>query len=138
MRIAIPQWQGRVSPVFDVASNLLLIDFEDGREVRRREVTLTATDPVKRAEQVVQFPPDVLICGAISRPLEVALLSAGVRVISHICGCVEEVLTAFRDDALTDGAFTMPGCCRRRQRGRRAGRGRRRKRDAHAPQKEKP
>ena len=34
MRIVIPQWQGRVSPVFDVAVNLLLIDIEEGRDVR--------------------------------------------------------------------------------------------------------
>ncbi len=138
MRIAIPQWQGRVSPVFDVAANLLLVEVEDAGEVGRREVALTATDPTRRAQQVAQLPADVLICGAISWPLEMALSAAGVRVISHICGCIEEVLTAFRNNTLGDGAFTMPGCCGRRQRGRHGGRGRRRGRKADVPQQEKP
>ncbi|MGB9625838.1 MAG: NifB/NifX family molybdenum-iron cluster-binding protein [Phycisphaerae bacterium] len=123
MRIAIPQWQGRVSPVFDAASNLLLIDFEDGREVRRREVTLTATDPVKRAEQVVQFPPDVLICGAISWPLELALRSAGVRVVSQICGQVDEVMRSFLLGDIENDHFRMPGCCGRRRFRERRGKG---------------
>jgi len=139
MRIAIPQWQGRVSPVFDVAANLLLVEVADSQEVRRQEVALTATDPTKRARQVAALGAEYLICGAISRPLELALLSAGVKVIPHICGCIEEVLTAFRDDVLTDGAFTMPGCCGRRRQGRRGGgRRRNRNRNTHAPQEEKP
>ncbi len=82
MRIAIPQWQGRVSPVFDVAANMLIVEVADAREVGRREVAVTATDPAKRAQQVAQLPANVLICGAISWPLELALRSAGVQVIS--------------------------------------------------------
>ena len=110
MRIAIPQWQGRVSPVFDVAANLQLVEVDGAREVGRREVALTATDPARRAQQVAQLPADVLICGAISWPFEIALSSAGVRVIPRTCGEVEEVLQAFASGRLTDKAFLMPGC----------------------------
>jgi predicted Fe-Mo cluster-binding NifX family protein len=58
----------------------------------------------------------VLICGAISRPLEAMLLSAGVEVIPQTCGPVEEVLKAFMSGKLTEKAFLMPGCCGRRRR----------------------
>lgn len=138
MRVAIPQWQGRVSPVFDVAASLLLVEVADSQEVRRQEVALTTTDPTKRARQVAGLGAEYLICGAISRPLELALLSAGVKVIPHICGGVEEVLAAYRQHTLTDEAFLMPGCCGRRRRARRSGRGRRRDCNAHAPHEEKP
>lgn len=134
MRIAIPQWQSRVSPVFDVAENLLLIEVADTHEVGRREVSLTTTDPTRRARQVAQLPADVLICGAISWPLEVALRSAGVQVISQICGQVDEVMRSFLLGDLDNDAFRMPGCCGRRRRGRRGGRLRRRDRDARAAQ----
>jgi predicted Fe-Mo cluster-binding NifX family protein len=120
MRVAIPQWQGRVSPVFDVAGTLLLVEVADGGEIGRQEVTLTTTDPTRRAEQVARLPADVLICGAISWPLEVALRSAGVQVISQICGQVNDVMHSFLVGDIESDAFRMPGCCgRRRFRGRR-------------------
>lgn len=123
MRIAIPQWQGRVSPVFDVAANMLIVEVADAREVGRREVAVTATDPAKRAQQVAQLPANVLICGAISWPLELALRSAGVQVISQICGQVDEVMRSFLQGNLDNKAFRMPGCCgRRRFRGGRGNR----------------
>jgi predicted Fe-Mo cluster-binding NifX family protein len=115
MRIAIPQWQNRVSPVFDVAANLLLIEVTDDREIRRQEVAMTATDPTQRAQQVAQLPADVLICGAISWPLELALRSLGVKVISQICGQVDEVMRCFLSGDLVNDAFRMPGCCGRRR-----------------------
>lgn len=115
MRIAIPQWQGRVSPVFDVAATLLVVEADGASEVKRQEFALTTTDPDKRAQQVVQLAADVLICGAISWPLELALHSAGVQVISQICGQVDEVIRSFLANTLANGAFWMPGCCRRRR-----------------------
>ncbi len=124
MRIAIPHWQGRVSPVLDAAAHLLLVDWMDGREVGRREVLLRSQHPLERAREVAELQPDVLICGAISWPLETGLVAGGLRVIPHICGNIEQVLAAFHGGRLDSGAFAMPGCCRRRRRraGRRRGR----------------
>jgi predicted Fe-Mo cluster-binding NifX family protein len=110
MKVAIPHWRDRVSPVFDVAGSLLVVELADGRELRREQAALTATDPLKRAKQVSQLGAEVLICGAISWPLEIALSSAGVRVVPFTCGKVEEVLSAFVAGKLTDGTFLMPGC----------------------------
>jgi len=126
VRIAIPYWKARVSPVFDAAGNLLLVDVEDGREIGRYETPLTANDLVERARQVSQLGADVLICGAVSLPLDMALSSAGVQVVSCTCGNIEDVLAAFLDGQLNEHAFLMPGCCgwRRRFRARRR-RGRR-------------
>jgi predicted Fe-Mo cluster-binding NifX family protein len=116
MKVAIPQWQGRVSPVFDVAGSLLVAEVTDGIEVGREHVVLTATDPVRRAEQVVQAGAEVLICGAVSWPLESALSAAGVVLYPQVCGAVEEVLEAFRKGRIDEAAFVMPGCCGRRRR----------------------
>ncbi len=41
--VAIPHFQGRVSPVFDVASRLILVRVQGRAEVGRREVTLFQT-----------------------------------------------------------------------------------------------
>jgi predicted Fe-Mo cluster-binding NifX family protein len=113
MRIAIPQWQGRVSPVFDVAVNFLLIDVEGGQEIRREERRLTGRDLPARIAEFLSLGSGVLICGAISAPLEARLTAGGVQVISFTCGGIDVVLGAFLRGELAKRVFAMPGCCRR-------------------------
>ena len=95
------------------------MDVEGGREVNRRAVTLDEADLTDRATRLADLGVDVLICGAISRPLEAMLTSAHVRVIAQTCGSAEDVLRAFASGQLTERAFLMPGCCGRRRRLRR-------------------
>ena len=116
MKVAIPHWQGRVSPVFDAATRLLVVEMGDGRESGQGDWPLTATDPTQRAAELSRSGTDVLICGAISWPLEMAVSSEGIEVIAQVCGQVEEVLSAFLEGRLSDPAFLMPGCCGRRRR----------------------
>jgi predicted Fe-Mo cluster-binding NifX family protein len=126
MKVAIPHWQGRVSPVFDVAGNVLVVEIRNGVEHSREDVALDADDPQLRAARLGQTGAELLICGAISWPLEMALSSAGIDVITQTCGEVEQILVAFAKGQLQDNAFLMPGCCgRRRQFRARRRRGRR-------------
>jgi predicted Fe-Mo cluster-binding NifX family protein len=116
MRIAIPQWQGRISPVFDVAVNFLLIDVQGDHEIRREEKRLPGMDSLARIAQFLTYGADILICGAISAPVEVRLTASGVRVIGFTCGMVNEVLAAYLSGELTDRVFAMPGCQKWRRR----------------------
>jgi predicted Fe-Mo cluster-binding NifX family protein len=119
MRVAIPQWQGRISPVLDSASDLLMVDVEAGQEVRREARQLGRVDPLARAQEIANLGVGTVICGAISAPMEARLVSAGVRVIGFTCGTVDEVLEAFLKGELASRTFVMPGCqgWRRRQGG---------------------
>lgn len=123
MRIAIPKWQNRVSPLFDVAMTVMFIDVDQARETQRREMTFSNETPVARAIRVGAEQCDVLICGAISPPLEAMLHASGVRVITDICGPVNDVLAAFLQGNLaSERAYLMPGSgnrarVRRRRRG---------------------
>ena len=126
MKVAITCWQGRVSPVLDVASRALLVTLERNRETMRQEVAVEGTGALHRAQHILSLDADAVICGAVSRPLELALHSVGIKVIAHICGQVDDVLGAFLDERLDEDAYLMPGCCRLRRRlcvgGRRGGR----------------
>jgi len=126
MKVAIPHWQGRVSPVFDVAGNVLVIEIDGGAERARQDMVVNVDGPPARAARLTEAGADVLVCGAISKPLEVAVSAAGIEVIPQTCGEVGSVLAAFIDGRLSQGAFLMPGCCgRRRQFRLRRRRGRR-------------
>ena len=116
MKIAIPRWQNRISPVFDVACNVLLVDIVGGCEQGRREVCLDAETLRSRINIMVELRADVLVCGAISRQLEMGLVARDVKVVPHTCGNVEQVLAAYITGDLHQDKFIMPGCCGRRRR----------------------
>jgi predicted Fe-Mo cluster-binding NifX family protein len=102
--------------VFDAASLILLVDIDKGHQVRRNKRALVPKDALARARYVSQYGVEVLICGAISWPLENALASMGVQVIACICGPVEDVIKAFLSGKLVERTFIMPGCLCRQER----------------------
>jgi len=118
MKVAVPDWQGRVSPVFDVAEQVLLVDLDREDDCSRRMESLGTTAPHDRAQRLAELGVNVLVCGAISWLLEALLASSGIRVVPLICGEVEEVVRAFRDGTLENERFAMPGCCRKRRQAR--------------------
>lgn len=115
MRVAIPLWQGRVSPVFDEASRILLVDLVDNRERRRQEESLIPRNPFERAQLLPQMGVELVVCGMISQTQQTALTSAGIRVIPHICGSMDQVIAALIDGRIATGALRMPGCGGRRR-----------------------
>ena len=126
MLVALTVWNGRISPVCDVARQLLILELEGGKEIARREERLDGADCWQRGARLEELKPDTLICGAISGPLAKLLTAKGIQVITFISGTVEEVLAAYMNGTLLKPAFAMPGCCGRsgRFRGPGAGHGR--------------
>lgn len=109
MKLAIPVSGDRVSNAFDFARRLLLIDYEDGREVSRSELNLGEDLPLNRARRLVASGVDVLICGAVSRFLAESLVSLGIRMVPFVSGPVTEVLDAYLGGTLGSTQFLMPG-----------------------------
>jgi predicted Fe-Mo cluster-binding NifX family protein len=122
MKVAISTWNGRVSPVFDVARTLLVLEIGEAGIAERREQALD-DGPAGRIERIVDAGVKVLLCGAISQPLAGMLAARGVRVVPFISGDVEEVIRAYLAGALGCPRFAMPGCHRRRMRVRGGGQG---------------
>ena len=122
MRVAIPVWNGRVSPVFDEAGTLILLDIEDGQEKARTEVQLAARPLVLRVKLLVEHHVDVLVCGAISQMLAEICAAAGTSVVSWVAGPLDDVVRAFVTGALPSPSYTMPGCRGQRLRARHRGR----------------
>ncbi len=102
MKVAIAHWQNRISPVFDVSERLLLVEFKNGKEVSRVDSRLSCSGPIPKAREVRRLGTQVLLCGAISRPMKTALNMIGVRVIGFICGDLEDVLNAYLKGRLAD------------------------------------
>ncbi len=111
MKIALPVHMAYISPLFDVAEQLMVLE-EKEAPASAQVLSLGDVSGMARVQRVTVLQVDTLICGAISRPMEMMLQAAGVRVLARHCGAIEEVLQAYRENRLDNPEFIMPGCCR--------------------------
>jgi len=110
MKIAVSVWEGRVSPVFDTASRLLVLDVEETGEASGFEVFLDEQTCSQKCSRIQVLGVEILICGAISRYFQGILTASGIQVIPWICGAASEVVNAYRDGTLSQPRYLMPGC----------------------------
>ncbi len=108
MKIAIPIWEGRVSPVMDTANELLVIEVNDGAEVSRQVERTPRPYGTHLAKFVSDLGVEVVLCGAISRQLESLLERSGIEIIGCIKGNVDEVIMAYLNDTLDSRHFFIP------------------------------
>lgn len=120
MQLAIPVCDDRISPVFDSAGQLLLVEIKNGSERNRRWEAIAEPVPARRARRLDELGVNVLVCGAISRPLAVLLEISGVAIIPWRAGPVEAVLDAYLKGRLLEPRWRMPGCAGSRKRRRRS------------------
>ena len=122
MRIAIPVWEEKVSPLLDTASMLLIVEMDRLGEIARFQMALEEYEPGRKARRIRDIGVDVIICGAVSDFVSRALSAAGIRVIPEISGQAEEVMDAFLRGTAFDSKLLMPGSNRRRSYSRKRGR----------------
>lgn len=119
MKVALTVWEGRVSPVFDVCREALILDVRDGRLEAFPNQSFTGNDYRTRTQLLVENGVEILICGAISTEARMELQARAIRVIPFVAGSAEEVIASFAAGQFPDELFPMPGCGRRRGRRRR-------------------
>ena len=117
MKTALTIWANRISPVFDAASMLLIVEIRDFKIQSRQYESFNPDRPSHLAAKLARMHVSTLICGAISQRPAILLEAGNVRLIPFITGRVEKVLKAYARAMPMTPAFQMPGCqCRRRQR----------------------
>lgn len=115
MKIAIPVWNDRVSPVFDVARTIRVVDVDVGRGVVVSDSTHTLA-PGRPASTLAALGVDVLVCSAISPSTEAAVWVSGVEVIPDICGSPDEIVEVIVAGDAELSRFGTPGSNRSQRR----------------------
>jgi predicted Fe-Mo cluster-binding NifX family protein len=108
-KLAIPIFKARVSPVFDTCTRILLIDFENNRQIAQKELDLDNCSLRERLQILEKNDVAVVICGGISSFFHAMLANSNILLICGICGNVDEVIGAHFDGRLDDPCFFMPG-----------------------------
>jgi predicted Fe-Mo cluster-binding NifX family protein len=125
MRVAIPEHQNRVAPVFDCCRKVLVVvhDLESDRLLVGED--WSALSRFARAYRLKMLRVELLVCGGISGCLETLVRRNGIDVLPWIAGDVWEVLAALRTGTISDPRYAMPGRLCRWRGGPGTGRGHR-------------
>ncbi|MCK9274847.1 MAG: hypothetical protein M0P57_07140 [Syntrophales bacterium] len=118
MKAAFAQWENRIAPVFDVAHRFYIIEIDSGQVIWEAYEELLYDLPVRKVSRLVELGIEVLVCGAISRPLHEMVRACGIQVIPFVAGDLVQVMRAWLSDRLDGDVFAMPGCMGRGRRGR--------------------
>ena len=109
MKIAIPIWEDRVSPVLDAVSRLLIVEVVGQKEASRFETYLEEQGLSHRCVRIRRLGIHTLICGAVSTSFSRMLQASGIDLIPGISGHPEAVLDAYLHRNLYHSKFSMPG-----------------------------
>ena len=110
MKVALTVWENRISPVFDCAQVLLVVDINERTAAGRRFEPFQYESPFSRAAKLSDLEIEVLICGAVSDSFANMIETYGIRIIPFVAGEVDEVLNAYLTGDISSSKFKMPGC----------------------------
>lgn len=119
MKVAVTIWEGRISPVFDACREVRVLSVEARKITSETLEVFDGNAPEDRIERLNRLGVEVLVCGAISEPLQAMLLERGIDVIGFVAGDADEVVKAFLSRTLPNHSMAMPGCFAKRKRHRR-------------------
>ena len=108
--LAIPIWNDRVSTTFDFAQTLLVVEVSGEREISRKTIVLKDEPAERKAHEIRDMGVQVVLCGALSRPLAQAVTQRGIEIIPYVTGHVDDVLAVYLCGRLTEPLFLQPGC----------------------------
>ena len=113
MRLAIPEFHGRVSPAFDSCHRLLIVDKVVGTAEQVTALNWSSLHRGTRASRLKHLDVEVLICGGISNWLAGRVEDEGIRVIAWVSGEIPQVIEAYFLSRLVNSELSMPGWCDR-------------------------
>ncbi len=110
MRIGIPVFNNRVSPVFDWARRLLVVDVDEhGKKTFEKILEIPGYDLYERVDLLVENKVEVLVCAGICMALLRMIIAKGISVIPGIVGDVDDVIEALIHGNIEEPKFVMPG-----------------------------
>lgn len=110
MRVAIPYWENRISPVLDTAENFLFVDIQNGKRIKNTRINLSNKSPSEKVEYCRRHGVNWLLCGAVSDYYYNLISAKGIKIIPWLRGNIDHILEAFVCNSLYEPGFIMPGC----------------------------
>ena len=116
MKMALTVWENRISPMFDAAHMLLVVEIENTEIINSCYVPFYPEFPSRLAAMLAEMDVEIFICGAISEMPANILEAKGIKLYPFITGDTGEVIDAYVKDVPFMPTFSMPGCSHKRHR----------------------
>jgi len=113
-KAALTIWENRISPVFDSASSLLLVDYENQQIVNRTIEPFDANQIAHLVKMLLERNICCFICGAITQPPAELIRSNGINFFPFVSGNLEDILSNLICGNPIIPRFLMPGCQQKR------------------------
>ncbi|MDP8254392.1 MAG: NifB/NifX family molybdenum-iron cluster-binding protein [Candidatus Alcyoniella australis] len=94
-RIAIPTFGTRISPRFDCASSITLVDICNNQIDDQQDLALVGLDPRERVMLLLSQGVSLVLCGGLRNCDAHALRHSGIRVIDGVVGEIDQSLNEF-------------------------------------------
>jgi predicted Fe-Mo cluster-binding NifX family protein len=95
MLVALTDWEGRVSPLFDSTRSLLIADVKGRTVIAKHYVAFDCDSAFSRAAKLNDLGVNVLICGGISDFYANQIEARGIEIIPFSSGDVGEALEGY-------------------------------------------
>lgn len=103
MKVAVPVFQTRVSPRFDVAQGAILLDVENGKVKKITTLLMMEWTSREKVKKLHDLNVETVICGGIDTSSKRLFEECGINVYSWIAGEVEDAVVCFMNDGLISG-----------------------------------
>ncbi len=109
MKVVMPVFDKRISPVFDWCMRVLVVEKLSDNTINKVEMDISEFSEIERIKVLKSISPRTLLCGGISIQLEGIFCYLGIDVISWISGRSDEILNLFLNDTLQPEKVLLPG-----------------------------
>ena len=109
MKIALPIWDDHISPVFDTAAHILLVEGKSIQFSKKENISVESLSLFQRIDLLKKLDLDIFICGGITHATLENIRSQNIKTIPFICGNVDQILDAVLKGKNIKSLFSMPG-----------------------------
>lgn len=99
-----------MAPLLDTAEEYMLADTEQGRVLKTEAVRYPGVSPEGILSRLKEAGTGIIVCGAVSRCLQMEAVRMGFSLVPFVSGTAEEVLAGWLDGSLNTDRFALPGC----------------------------
>ncbi len=110
IKMALTVWGDWISPVFDSANTLLIVEIENKQAKTKHFESFNSAKPSFLIERLIEQEVSVLICGAISEFPAHLIENSSLKLIPFISGNVDKIINRYTLGVSLMPKFLMPGC----------------------------
>jgi predicted Fe-Mo cluster-binding NifX family protein len=105
MIVAIPAFDSKVSPRFDTAQELIVLEMDNGTIINRERRALDSGSVSGKIKVLLDLGVNTLICGGIDRLSRQQLRFNRIEVYAWVTGEIDDALSCFLSNGLNSGTI---------------------------------